>query len=260
MPWGRLRVRRTGRGRTLLAIHGLGGSGRYWDGLAQRVGDRYTVVAPDLGGFGASSKPAGRADREFHLATLDRLAADLGPAVVVGHSLGGVLSLLWTARRPEQVRALSLNASPYPTPRPEWNPEHWGGPRGTVARGMAGTARIAWPVLSLPAQIFSSYPGGVVRDFGRQSLSGRGWTLWSLWTDPDLAPVVAAAASRLPSSLPILLQHAADDRSVAFDSLEEWGRLLPDAERRLLPHGGHQFLLKHHFDAIVPWLRGLPPH
>jgi pimeloyl-ACP methyl ester carboxylesterase len=83
--------------------------------------------------------------------------------------------------------------------------------------------------------------------------------LWSLWTDPDLAPVVDAAASRLPPSSPIILQHAADDRSVRSDSLEEWGRLLPDAERRLLPHGGHQFLLKRHFDAIIPWLRGLPP-
>ncbi len=249
-----MRVRQHGRGPTLLAIHGLGGSGRYWNGLAERVGDRFTVVAPDLAGFGASHQPDVPTDRALHLATLDAVTQDRGPTVVVGHSLGGVLGLLWTARRAGRVRGLSMNAAPYPTPKPAWDPANFRGPRGIIARGLAGAAHVAWPVVSLPAQAFSRYPAGVVRDYGRQSIRGRAWTLWSLWTDPALGEVVRQAARSHPGDLPILLEHAADDRSVPVSSMDAYAKLLPGAAHRVLPDGGHQFLLARDFRPIVSWL------
>jgi pimeloyl-ACP methyl ester carboxylesterase len=71
-PWGRMRVWEGGSGTPLLAVHGLGGSGRYFQRLASLVGDRFAVVAPDLAGFGASDKPGGESyDRAFHHANLD---------------------------------------------------------------------------------------------------------------------------------------------------------------------------------------------
>lgn len=259
MPWGRLRLWEGGDGPgRLLAVHGLGGSGRYWEALEALAGDRFRIVAPDLGGFGRSSKPRIRIDREFHLDTLDALTDGQGPWVVVGHSLGGVLSLLWAGRRPERTAALAMAASPYPEPRPGWGPDHWRGPKVTIARGVSTTARVAWPVLSLPAQALAPYPAPVVRDYGRQTFWSRAWTFWSLWSDPTLEPAVASAAAALPAATPVLLRHAADDRSVDAVSLERWSALLPGADTATVPDGGHQFLLRSGFAVLDPWLRSLP--
>ena len=110
LDWGRVRVWEAGSGPTLLAIHGVGGSGRYFRGLAERLGDRYRIVAPDLGGFGASDKPDVAYDRAFHLATLDAVAGD-GPVTLVGHSLGGTFAALWAASRHDRVAGLALVAA-----------------------------------------------------------------------------------------------------------------------------------------------------
>ncbi len=253
MPWGRQRVWRHGTGPVILAVHGLGGSGRYWDGLAELVGDRHTLIAPDLAGFGRSAKPKLTYDRALHLDTLDRLAAGLGPVVVVGHSLGGVLAVLWAGANAERVTGLSLNATPWPTPRPDWDPSSWTGPRAKLAVGIATGARLAWPLLSLPAQVLSPYPWAVVRDYGRQSVRGRAWTLWSLWGDPAMTPSMGPATAALAGT-PALLLHADDDRTVRPDNLRHWAEALPGALARTVPTGGHQFLLRQRFAPVVDWL------
>lgn len=254
LPWGGLRVWRGGRGPALLAIHGLGGSGRYWQGLEDLAGDRFTIVAPDLPGFGSSDKPRMVYDRPFLLDALDAVAASLGPVVVIGHSLGGVLGFLWAARHPDRTRALNLSASPFPQPRPDWDPARWVGARRLAPAAVGGFAKVSWPLLSLPAQVFSKYPGAVVRDYGRQTMRSRAGMLWSLWSDPDLQTEVPAAAARLDAATSTLLLHAADDRSVRPEAIEGWARILPEARRQVLPHGGHQFLLHERFVPLAPWL------
>lgn len=258
-----MRVWDAGRatGPVLLAVHGLGGSGRYWEGLEELVGDRYRIVAPDLGGFGKSDKPR-RApyDRAFHLADLDALTeAEQGPIVVVGHSLGGVLAVLWAGRRPERLAGLSLNASPFPEPRPQWNPENWQGVRRAIPATVTTVARVSWPLLSLPAQAFSKYPGAVVRDYGRQTMHSRSWTLWTLWSDPALEAEIITAAGALRPSTSVLLQHAEDDRSVRATSLARWEEALPSAEVHRIAEGGHQYLLHSRFVSLRDWLVRLAP-
>ena len=120
LPWGRMRVRHGGSGPVLLAVHGLGGSGRYWDGLARRVGHRFTVVAPDLAGFGRSDNPRVEYGRAFHVENLDavvRRMAGREPVLVAGHSLGAVFGALWASAHAEEVTALALAAAPFPTAR-----------------------------------------------------------------------------------------------------------------------------------------------
>lgn len=249
-----MRVWRGGRGPALLAIHGLGGSGRYWQGLEDLAGDRFTIVAPDLPGFGSSEKPKLVYDRPFLLDALDAVTTADGPVVVVGHSLGGVLAFFWAARHPDRAQALSLSAAPFPQPKPDWDPARWVGARRLAPAVVGGLAKLGWPLLSLPAQAFSKYPGAVVRDYGRQTMHSRAWTLWSLWSDPDLQIEVPVAAARLAPSMPALLLHAADDRSVRPEAIEGWARVLPEARREILPHGGHQFLLHERFASLAPWL------
>jgi pimeloyl-ACP methyl ester carboxylesterase len=83
-----------GSGPVLLLLHGLGATGEVWNGFVGAVGDRWPgpILVPDLPGHGRS---AGLPRYSF-----GSLAAAVGselepgrPAVVLGHSLGGVLGL-----------------------------------------------------------------------------------------------------------------------------------------------------------------------
>ncbi len=256
-PWGRMRVWRGGEGPLLLAVHGLGGSGRYWEGLARRVGHRFRVVAPDLAGFGRSDKPEVRYDRAFHVGNLDAVVEDAdGSALVhvVAHSLGAVFAALWASEHADRLTALGLAAAAFPggAGPPDWALSP---PRGM--RVAARVARAAWPVVGVPVGVARGYPAGVVADFGRQRFHSRIRTMDSALWDPA-APVALRSVRGVPATTPALLVNARDDRTVPFDDQARWSALLPHAERRTLEEGGHQFLLRTDFAPLAEWLLALP--
>lgn len=102
-------VRSRGSGsRVLVWIHGLGESGRCFDAIAAHPHLwPYRHVVVDLPGYGRSPWPGASRGIE---ATADELAAWLGVrddnAVLVGHSLGGVLATIVAERHPDCVRAV----------------------------------------------------------------------------------------------------------------------------------------------------------
>ncbi|HEX7247687.1 MAG TPA: alpha/beta hydrolase [Actinomycetota bacterium] len=257
-PWGRMRVWRGGRGPAVLAVHGLGGSGRYWEGLVRRVGADYTIVAPDLPGFGSSDRPEGDIDRAMLLADLDAVIetqAGEAPVHVVGHSLGAVLAALWTSKNPRSVRSLAMASPPFPDgsamdyrTRADLRPS-------TGRRLAAKATRAIWPALAFPIGLATRYPTAVVADFGRQSVRARAWTMWALWSDPGFKPELERIAT-LDGSIPSLLAHARDDKTVAMRGHASWMRVLPNAEPHVLDEGGHQFLLRTKFEPFVGWLAG----
>ncbi|SDC16938.1 alpha/beta fold hydrolase [Actinokineospora iranica] len=82
------------RGPVLVLLHGLAGTSGVWAGLIAELAERWpgTPVAPDLPGHGRSAP----LDRYSFGGIAARVAADLDPtrpAVVLGHSLGGVVAL-----------------------------------------------------------------------------------------------------------------------------------------------------------------------
>jgi pimeloyl-ACP methyl ester carboxylesterase len=124
----RLHVVRQGSGPPIVFIHGMGMSAATWSACMGMLSDRYTVVAIDLLGHGASPVPEDPAEytRDRALDDLDDVLADLDePAVLVGHSLGGYLALAHAATRPGVDRGvIVLNTGPGyrdPGKREEWN-------------------------------------------------------------------------------------------------------------------------------------------
>lgn len=253
LDWGRMRVWEHGEGPTLLAVHGVGGSGRYFRPLAERLGHRYRIVAPDLAGFGASDKPDLGYDRAFHLANLDAALVDTppGPITLVGHSLGGVFAAHWAASRGgERVAALALAAAPFPT---GGGAEAWmrAGVAPTGATGRVRAMKLLVPVLALPIGVVQGFPAGVSLDYGRQRFAPRVRTLWWTLHDPDSVRDLAALRDL---DAPSLLAFARGDRSVPPENLDRWADVLPRADRVLLDEGDHQFLLRDGLAPVVAWL------
>ena len=105
----RLRWFEGGEGPPVLLLHGFGGAACNWTLVAPRLIPGRRVLVPDLPGHGGSAPLA--APLETLDAFADRMAALLAvgaPAVVAGHSMGGVVALRLAVRHPQLVRGLLL--------------------------------------------------------------------------------------------------------------------------------------------------------
>jgi pimeloyl-ACP methyl ester carboxylesterase len=94
----------------LVCVHGLGGSHANWAALAPLLTDSYRVLALDLAGFGLTEGRPRSASVTGNRQLLHRFLEEVagGPAVLVGNSMGGLITALQASRHPETVRAAVL--------------------------------------------------------------------------------------------------------------------------------------------------------
>jgi pimeloyl-ACP methyl ester carboxylesterase len=100
-----------GQGPDILLLHGLGGTRASLFDTAAALSGSYRVHAPDLPGFGSSSKPAlgsynARWFAEIILGLMDQLG--ISQAHIVGNSMGGRVAIETGLIAPERVGALAL--------------------------------------------------------------------------------------------------------------------------------------------------------
>lgn len=154
-----------GKGPDVLLLHGLGGTRASFFETAATLSRRYRVHAPDLPGFGSSSKPtlgsynAGWFAR-IMLGLMDEL--QIPKARIVGNSMGGRVAIEMGLLAPERVEALALLC-----PAVAW-----------VKRGFH-------PIVRLLRPEFGMLPHG----FHRSMVAAH---FWSMFYDRDLIdPAVA---------------------------------------------------------------------
>ena len=93
----------------LLLVHGGRDHCRSWDWVAERLCDRYHVIAPDLRGHGDSAwSPDGNYEMGAFVYDLAQLIhqLDLAPVTIVAHSMGGNISTRYTGLFPDKVKKL----------------------------------------------------------------------------------------------------------------------------------------------------------
>ncbi len=94
-----------GDGPPILLLHGLMGCAATWSEVASWLTAHGRVLALDARGHGRS-EARGPWTSQRMVADVVELLDEVGPAVVIGHSMGGLHGLVAAARRPELVRAL----------------------------------------------------------------------------------------------------------------------------------------------------------
>ncbi len=112
-----------GSGETLVLLHGIFAEKDHWVDFARPLTAHYRVLAPDLPGFGQSTRLPNH-DYGYDMQTeklkdfLDQLGVQR--AHLAGNSLGGTIAALFAMRYPERVASVALVGAPHGlhTPQP----------------------------------------------------------------------------------------------------------------------------------------------
>jgi pimeloyl-ACP methyl ester carboxylesterase len=105
-------------GPPLVFVHGLGGSHLNWVLVGPSLSAGRRAVALDLSGFGLTPGTRRTATVAANARLLDRFVREVAgtPVILVGNSMGGLLSILQAHQHPETVAGLVLIAPALPPP------------------------------------------------------------------------------------------------------------------------------------------------
>lgn len=104
-----------GQGPVMVLVHGFLESSSMWKPFLEQLSKKHTIITMDLPGHGLSEVLAKSHTMELMAETIHSLLEHLNieTAIIVGHSMGGYISLAFAEKYPEKVEKLALvNSSP----------------------------------------------------------------------------------------------------------------------------------------------------
>ncbi|WP_414579036.1 alpha/beta fold hydrolase [Anabaena sp. CCY 9402-a] len=113
-----------GTGRPLFLLHGMGSWSYNWRYTIAPLSKHFRVICFDAKGFGFSDKPWLRREKNGHqVIELERIVQALcdEPAIIVGESIGALISLALAQKNPQLVgRLVVINAPIFTERLPHW--------------------------------------------------------------------------------------------------------------------------------------------
>jgi pimeloyl-ACP methyl ester carboxylesterase len=249
-----------GSGEPLVLLHGFGAEKNNWVRIARHLTPHFRVVAPDLPGFGDSTRdPNARyavSDQVVRVRALVE-ALDLGGVHLGGNSMGGMIAGAYAARFPDGVKSLWLVA-----------------PGGVAGARKSELARLLErgenPLLVDTPEGFDRLlafcfvevpyvPGPIRRHLTERAIETRPFSqkiLQDLQSEPGS---LEDAVRGLP--VPTLITWGDRDRLVDVSGAEVLRSVLPNAEVAIVPNTGHIPMLERPEEAARGYLRfrGLEP-
>jgi 3-oxoadipate enol-lactonase len=239
---------RTDQGELALLLHGTGGNSGELDALCDRLACSHSPLAFDFPAHGRSAGIDSLTSVEAMADFTQGLVAKLGlrPAVLVGHSLGGLVALDYALRQPDAVRGLVLVGAGARADVPTETLERW----RRVSEGKEQRR--------LRVELFAK---GTAREVFQRAF------MEFIKTDPralygDLAAIAGwsvgerAAGLRVPL-LCVVGEHESDATVAAVDELVA---AAPDARKQVVPAAARQIPLEQPDalgDVVLEFLQGL---
>ena len=269
-------------GPLLVCVHGLGGSLVNWAALAPLLTGTCRVIALDLAGFGHTRGGARSTGVQANRRLLERFLDDVAgtPVILVGNSMGGLISILQAAESPATVAGLALvdPALPIgPTMRPDprvlatfamFAVPALGRTLLSLRRSRTSADQAALDLLRLCCADASRVPSHVVEqhvDLARQRRDYDGADAELVAAAQSLMWVLADGsryrAAQQSISAPVLLMHGDRDRLVPIASARAAARANPAWQFEVAEGIGHVPQLEAPewtADRILTWIAAHP--
>ena len=235
-----INYRQRGKGEALLLVHGWNASSAMWALNLRNLSSGHRVIAVDLPGHGGSGLPEGFVpDLAGYAAFVEdfRRALFLPRMDVVGHSMGGCISLLYALGHPSRVSRLVLMDTPADrksihllarlgSPGPgAWLFDHMRGHRFRAfmfERALAHPEKLPGEVLEENLRLSAGIPSHVFKATTK--------AVRRVSINPD---AIAAL------DLPVLLIWGEKDKTIRVKEGRRLRELLPRANLALVPEAAH---------------------
>lgn len=221
LPAGKVRYREAGEGKPVVFVHGYLVDGRLWDGVVDRLSDRFRCLAPDwpIGAQQVAMNPEADLSPYGIAAIIASFleALDLEDVTIVGNDSGGAMSQVLVTRHPERIGRLVLtNCDTHENFPPgifKAMPPIAALPGGMVVLGapfrISALARAAFKPFSknpIPADLVASWMQPALNDPGVKHDAKK------VTAGMNKRYTLEAAEKLRSSDLPILLTWAPGDR------------------------------------------------
>lgn len=234
---GPLAYRDTGSGAPLVLLHAGFLDHTMWDDQIPALARHHRVIAPDARGHGWSSNASGPFRQADDVAALLRHLA-VGPAVLVGVSMGANIAVDTTLEHPGLVRGLVVSGGGAPGPGDPWTEELRAAQFSALGAGDIG----GWlDTFALSAAGPHRTPDAVDPDLVRRLREMAGRTLAKHTADETdfNVPVVDTATRAKDISVPVLALNGALDASDLIGMAERVARSVTDGHVTAVEGTGH---------------------
>lgn len=248
-----------GTGSPVVLLHGSGpgvSAWANWQHTIPALSHEFRVLAPDIVGYGATSRPEHiryslQTWTDHVVAFLD--AAGIEKTAIIGNSLGGRIALAIAEQHPDRVSRMVLMGSP--------------GVGMQVTDGLKAL-RSYEPSLENMRRLLLDYfavdPAIITDELVqiRYEASAETFEAYrAMFFDPKHAGnelgITAEQASRI--TVPSLLVHGREDKVVPLDVAQQMVRVLPNADLHVFAHCGHWTQIERAADfneIVAQFLRG----
>jgi pimeloyl-ACP methyl ester carboxylesterase len=222
-----IRVHESGNGSPFIVLHHS--TGPFWTPFYDRLAESFTVMAPDLPGFGSSERPTdARSPRDLAIRCLQLLdQLDTGPVGLAGFGLGGWVAAEMATMNQRAFTSLALIGAAGIKPRNGYIYDPMMGSYTEYARlGFANDERFERTLGIEPApQLVELW------DYSREMTARVTWRPW-MWS------------GQLPGLLrgvktPSLVVWGDSDRIIPLDCGEQYAELIPNARLEIIEEAGH---------------------
>ncbi|RLA34636.1 MAG: alpha/beta hydrolase [Gammaproteobacteria bacterium] len=239
----------------LLLLHGFGGDKDNWTRFSKYLTGSYRVIAPDLPGFGYSTK---HADWDYSMppqrSRVNGFAKALGLEQfhIAGNSMGGYLATVYSHKYPVQVRSLALfnNAGINAPNESDMQRLVAKGENPLIADSLAGYDEllefVAYKKIFLPWPVRGVFARGTMR----QAELNR--TIFDSIQD-DLSSGLESVLVDIEK--PVLILWGEYDRVLDVSSVDVMKPLLPQAEVIVMKDTGHLPMIERPADTAEHYLK-----